>query len=188
MTGLVRPWLQLLGRAERTPETWPRAASSAGLRARPCCPAQNDQKTGTSSTATTPNSTSTAGRASSSRRSGSRPGPSPSGSPASRPGSGTRPPRRPSDAISTGFGETSMSAAAEIAIGITISAVAMLLISWPSTAVSRNSPSSSACGRRRRRVDEPVGERRGGAGLRPSRSTARSSRATSTTVVHEMPR
>ena len=39
-----------------------------------------------------------------------------------------------------------MSAAAESAIGITISAVAMLLISWPSTAVSRNSPRSRACG------------------------------------------
>ena len=37
-----------------------------------------------------------------------------------------------------------MSVAAEIATGITISAVAVLLISWPSTAVSTKSPSSSA--------------------------------------------
>ena len=37
-----------------------------------------------------------------------------------------------------------MSAAADTAIGITISAVAMLLITWPSTAVRRNSAPSSA--------------------------------------------
>ena len=49
-------------------------------------------------------------------------------------------------AISTGRGETPISVAAETAIGITIRAVAMLLISWPSTAVSRNRPSSSASG------------------------------------------
>ena len=48
--------------------------------------------------------------------------------------------------ISNGRAETPSSAAAETAIGITISAVAELLMIWPSTAVSTNRPSSSACG------------------------------------------
>ena len=84
-------------------------------------------------------------RASSSRRSGSRRGPSPSGWQASRPASGT-PLRGDATPIRSGFAETSSSAAAEIATGITISAVAVLLISWPSTRVRRTSPSRSACG------------------------------------------
>ena len=48
--------------------------------------------------------------------------------------------------ISTVFGEMPMPWAAVSAIGITISAVAMLLINWPSTAVRTNNPASSAYG------------------------------------------
>ena len=49
-------------------------------------------------------------------------------------------------AIRTGSAATPMSVAADKATGITISAVAMFEISWPSTAVSTNSPSSNAYG------------------------------------------
>ena len=75
------------------------------------------------------------------------------------------------------------------AIGMTMSAVAVLLISWPSTAVSTNSPISSGVRRRRRRPCRP-GARRAGRRRRSaaSPSTAGSCRATSTTVVHEIAR
>jgi hypothetical protein len=46
--------------------------------------------------------------------------------------------------ISAGLADTSISAAAEMATGITIRAVATLLISWPSVTVKTNSPASSA--------------------------------------------
>src|SRR4051794_36330852 len=49
-------------------------------------------------------------------------------------------------AISTGLTDTSMSAAAETAIGMTISAVATLLISCPNAIVSPTSPARSAYG------------------------------------------
>ena len=49
-------------------------------------------------------------------------------------------------AIKAGRTDTPMSTAAERAIGITISAVAVLLINWPSVAVSTKSPMSSAYG------------------------------------------
>ena len=83
------------------------------------------------------------GRASSSRRTGSRPGSITirlagvatgvrnAAAAATRPPSAPARPRRPS------------SAAAETAIGITISAVAMLVMSWPSARTSTNRPSSS---------------------------------------------
>src|SRR3954447_3845889 len=48
--------------------------------------------------------------------------------------------------IITGLGDTPMLVAAAIPIGITISAVAVLLMSCPRIAVSRNSPASSAVG------------------------------------------
>ena len=46
--------------------------------------------------------------------------------------------------ISTARGEIPISTAAATAIGITMSAVAVLLISCPRTAVSAKSPASSA--------------------------------------------
>ena len=49
-------------------------------------------------------------------------------------------------AISSGLPETPNAAAADSAIGITTSAVAVLLINWPSTAVIRISPMSSGYG------------------------------------------
>ena len=91
--------------------------------------------------------------------------------------------------ISTGLAETSMSAAAETATGITISAVAMLLISWPSADGQHEQPEQQ-------RVaaavaddpHEPVGQLCRRARLAPSRSRAGSSRATRITVVHEIAR
>ena len=49
-------------------------------------------------------------------------------------------------AISTGRGDTPISTAAATAMGMTMSAVAVLLMSWPSTAVSRKSPTAGAYG------------------------------------------
>ena len=87
-------------------------------------------------------------------------------------------------AISTGFAETSISAAAESAIGITISAVAMLLISWPSTAVSRNEPERAVRAARRRRRRPRAGRRAARRRRsRPSRSRAGSCPPTRITVV-----
>ena len=47
-------------------------------------------------------------------------------------------------AMSTGRADTSSSAAAETAMGMTIRAVAVLEMSWPSTATSTNSPTRRA--------------------------------------------
>ena len=92
--------------------------------------------------------------------------PSPSGSPGSPPGVRKDAAAETATAIRTGSAETSISAAADSATGITISAVAMLEISWPSAAVSRNRPSRSACGpasptTSTRRVGEQLGGARG---------------------------
>ena len=79
----------------------------------------------------------------------------------------------------TGWTETPRSSAAATAIGITISAVAMLLMSWPNVGRERNRPASRAYGpatRRRRRAARRRGPRRR-SGSWPSRAGASRPRA-----------
>ena len=91
--------------------------------------------------------------------------------------------------ISTGRTSTPISVAAAAPIGITISAVAMLLISWPKTAVTTNSPTSSPYGPSPPTdADQGIGHLVRGTALRSSRSTAGASPATSTTVVQVIAR
>jgi hypothetical protein len=55
--------------------------------------------------------------------------------------------------MSRGRADTPVSAAAEIAIGMTMRAVAVLLMSWPRVAVNTNKPNSSG---RKQRHDRTI--------------------------------
>jgi hypothetical protein len=73
-------------------------------------------------------------------------------------------------------------------MGMTIRAVAVLLINWPSTAVSTNNPTSSACGPASPTTAMSVSETRSAAPDCWNASDNGIIAPTSTTVVHEIDR
>src|SRR6188508_2685870 len=88
--------------------------------------------------------------------------------------------------IRTGWGEMPSSMAAAAAMGMTMSAVAMLLMSWPSVAVMRNRPASSATGPNGPTTDTRVSATRSAAPVWVIAVDSGIIPATRTTVVHEI--